>query len=90
MSTPRYQRATGAASAVVDGETVVVSPADMRYHGLNATADAVWEELTEPRTLDELVEQLTERFEVDAATCRADVQACLDTMVEAGLVQLAN
>lgn len=88
MSAPTtlYRRADGAASAVVDGDTVILSPSDMRYHALNSTAAAIWDELTEPRSLDTIVTNLSERYEVDVDTCRADVQACLATMTELGVV----
>lgn len=86
MATEIFQRATGAVSAAVDGETVVLSPADMRYHGLNETAAAIWSELDQPRSLDELVERLCERYDVDPETCRRDVDACLTTLMEYGAV----
>ncbi len=88
MATNTYQRAAGAVSAEVDGETVVLSPTDMRYHGLNDTAAAIWEDLEEPRTVDGLVATLGERYEVDPATCRRDVEACLTTLVEYGALEV--
>jgi len=82
----RYERAPGAAAAEVDGEVVVLSPADLRYHGLNDPAAAVWDLLVEPSTPTELVDRLLEQFEVDRARCEEDVTAHLEELVGLGLV----
>jgi hypothetical protein len=81
-----YHRAPDAASAEVDGETVVLSPTDLRYHSLNVTAAAIWTSLTEPRTVDQVVADLLEEFEIDEATCRAEAESCLGHLVEIGVV----
>jgi hypothetical protein len=47
----------------------------------------VWELLEEERTLDELASTVAERFEVTAATARADVQAFLDEITRLGLLE---
>lgn len=90
MATNTYQRAPGAVSAEVDGETVVLSPTDMRYHGLNETAAAIWEHLEQPQTVDGLVGALCERYEVDADTCRREVEACLITLVDYGALEVGG
>ena len=70
---------------MVDGQTVVVSPTDLRYHALNGTATAVWEQLADGTTLDQAVEHLVSGFDVDEATCRRDVQACFEHFVSIGI-----
>ena len=82
----RYQRAPGAASAEVDGEVVVLSPADLRYHALNDPSAAIWELLEEPSTQSEVVDRLLETFEVARDQCDADVAAHLRELQELGLV----
>lgn len=83
---PTYRRAPSAASAEVDGETVVLSPADMRYHSLNLTAAAIWDALAEPKTTDQVVNALLEQFEVDEDTCRDEVEGCLAQLTDIGAV----
>jgi hypothetical protein len=83
---PIFQRVPGASSAVVDGDTVVLSPTDMRYHALNDTASAIWDELAQPRTLDQIVSSLSERYDIDPDTCRDDVDACLASLADVGVV----
>ena len=81
----RFARAEGTAAGVVDGQTVVVSPLDLRYHALNATGTALWELLADGTTLDQAVEGLLAAVEVDESTCRRDVEACLDQFVSIGI-----
>jgi hypothetical protein len=81
----RFGRAPGAAAGVVDGETVVVSPSDLRYHALNPAATAVWELLGEGTTVDDAVAELTSRFDVDEQTCRRDVETCLENFATIGI-----
>ena len=88
-SSTTYRHAEGAATAEVDGDTVVLSPTDLRYHSLNTTAAAVWQLLAEPTTADEVVTSLVEIFDVDADTCRTDVEACLAELCEIGVVTAA-
>ncbi len=81
-----YARAPGAAGAVVDGETVVLSPTDLRYHSLNASAAAIWDLLAEPASAAAVVDRLLEQFEVTRPDCEADVAACLALLGDLGLV----
>ena len=80
----RFGRTPGAAAGVVDGETVVVSPADLRYHALNPTANAIWELLADGTGVDDAVAQLTSRYDIDEPTCRRDVEACLENFTAIG------
>ena len=84
-----YARAPGAAGAEVDGETVVLSPSDLRYHSLNESAAAIWALLAAPSSVDRIVEQLLDEFEVAPDECRADVEACLAELTELGVVVLS-
>ena len=83
----QYVRTPGSAAGVVDGETVVVSPADLRYHALNPTATAVWELLADGTSVDAAVAHMTARYEVDEPTCRRDVEACLEHFAEIGIAK---
>ncbi len=85
---PRYRRAPGAATASVDGDTVVVSPADLRYHALNRSGAGLWSVLVDPVTVDEIVGHLTARFEVDDGRCRVDVEDALAHFAEIGIVEV--
>jgi hypothetical protein len=81
----RFGRTPGSAAGVVDGETVVVSPSDLRYHALNPTATAVWELLADGTSVDDAVSHLMSRFDIDEQTCRRDVERCLENFATIGI-----
>lgn len=54
---------------------------------LNATSGFLWSLLDQDRSLDELVVAITERFAVDPAHARADLQIFLDEITGLGLLQ---
>ncbi|MBU0609115.1 MAG: PqqD family protein [Armatimonadetes bacterium] len=53
---------------------------------LNATARVLWEELATEQTEDDLVEALTERFEVSPEVARTDVSDFIGLLAEKGLL----
>jgi len=53
---------------------------------LNATARVLWEELATEQTEDDLVEALTERFEVSPEVARADVSDFVSLLADKGLL----
>jgi hypothetical protein len=65
-------------SQVIDTNGIVI---------LNATGRFVWEMLVEDRDVAELAAALAERFDVDLALARADVQTFLDEIGRLGLVE---
>jgi len=81
-----YSRATGAVDAVVDGQVVLLSPADFSYHALDRVGARVWALLAEPATIDALVAALQEEFDVSDGQCRADVEPFLTKMTAIGIL----
>ncbi len=56
---------------------VILDESSGQYCQLNPTAAAVWRLLSSPKSLDEIVSGLSERFSVQPATCRAEVESLL-------------
>ena len=54
---------------------------------LNATGRRVWELLAEDYSMDFLVAEVVEQFDVDIDTASADVQAFLDDLGRLGLLE---
>ena len=54
---------------------------------LNPTGRYVWELMAEHRSVDELAEAVTEKFDVELDRARVDVQAFLDEVTAMGLVE---
>jgi hypothetical protein len=87
-----YRRASGAAAAEVDGQTVIISPVDRRYFALNHTGSRIWELMpaTDLIAVDEIVKVLMTEFSVDAERCRTDVEAQIDRLLTAGVVEASS
>lgn len=85
------RRTTNVVTRQLAGEIVLVpitqTSADFQQvHLLNNTAAAVWEALEEPRTLDELVSLLAERYDTSEQTIADDVEELLTGLHTRGLV----
>ena len=81
-------RAAEPMTAVVDAETVMLDPAKGAYYALGAIGTRIWQLLEQPIAVAELYATLMGEFDVDADTCRRDVDAFLDQLREANLVEV--
>jgi hypothetical protein len=77
------------AARVIDGEAVVVTPADSLVHELDPVATFVWERCTGEQQGRALVAALVAAFEVTPAEAGADLAKLLETFAARGLVDLA-
>ena len=60
------------------------------YYGLDAVGARIWELIDEPRAVEDVRDVLVKEFDVDAATCEADLLALLRDLAAAGLVQVES
>ena len=90
MDAMLYTRAAALLEAEVDGEIVALDREQGVVLGFNGVASDVWRLLEQPRSLDELVAALGERYEVDDAQCRTEIAALLDRLSELNLVRRAS
>lgn len=70
----------------IAGEVFIVDAAKAEMHELNGAAALIWEGLAAGKTEKALVSAITDEFEVDERTARADLEAFIDEMLKAGLV----
>ena len=75
-------------AAKVGDELVMMSAAKGNYIGLSEVGARIWDQIETPRTIDSLCEALVAEYEVDPATCRAEVDTFLATLGEHGAVRL--
>ena len=77
---------------VMGNHVVIATGAQSRsFHGmvkLNDTAAEIWELIAKGLDEDAIVEKMSEDYEVDADTLRADVQKTVKTLVEQGFVEI--
>ena len=72
----------------IGGERALLHLKTNTYFTLNATASEVWPALSEPRSVDEIVTLVTERFDVSAERCRPDIETLIAQMVEAHILRV--
>lgn len=76
--------------ADVNGEIVALHIDKGQCYGMNGVASRVWQLLAEPTTPEQICARLAEEYEVDPATCRADVDALLKDLEAEGLIRPAG
>lgn len=75
-------------AANVGDELVMMSAAKGNYIGLSAVGARIWELIETPRTIEELCDRLVAEYDVDPATCRAEVDAFLTTLGQHNAVRI--
>ncbi len=76
-----------AISCELAGETVILDMPSGRYFALDAIGSRIWACLETPSTLESVCQRVLEEYDVDPATCRADVSKLLNQLVEHGLLR---
>lgn len=87
---PRIIRCDDLLEADVNGEIVALHVEKGQCYGMNAVASRVWSLLAEPTSPDRICAQLLDEFDVDAETCRAEVDALLSDLKSEGLIRPAG
>lgn len=81
MQLSTYQRVTdGFLISRVAGETVLMNTHSGEYFGINKVGTIIWELLDRPRSLEDIVEQLTGVYAVDATVCTTEVEHFLSLL----------
>ena len=72
----------------VDGEIVALHIDNGTCYGFNSTATRIWTMIEQPRRLSEIRDELLREFDVDPATCEAQLRELLDELASDGLVEI--
>ncbi len=72
----------------VGDEAVVLHVGRGTYYGLNAVGARIWALVQAPRTVGEILDRLTDEFEVDRDTCARDLAQWLEVLEGYGLVEV--
>lgn len=73
-------------SNAMDDGTVIVSPTDGRLSVLNEVGAFIWDLIDGQNSVDFIVSQVVDHFDVSSETARADVDSFLQTLAERDLV----
>jgi hypothetical protein len=74
----------------VDEEVVVLSVRAGAYFGFNRIGSEIWNMLSEPRRVGEILDTLAQSHEVDFDTMTRDVTQFLQTLIERRLVRVVD
>lgn len=83
----RYERARSAVSTNVDGEEILLDSERGVYFSLNEVATDVWRIMAKPTTLNELVKEICNLYEVDEATCEGAILDLMKDLQEHRLIE---
>jgi hypothetical protein len=73
----------------MDGDTVMMSIERGEYYGVSGVGTRIWELLETPKTVAQIIASLCAEFEVDEATCQADVERFIQDLVDNGMIMAA-
>jgi hypothetical protein len=70
----------------VEDEMVLLGMEDGIYYGLNPVGAFIWEQIKEPKTVDEVRDAILEEYDVEKIQCEKDLMELLRELTEKGLV----
>jgi len=73
-------------TAELDGELVLMHTNSGEYFGMDKTTTKMWNLLEQPMTIESLVLELTQIFEVEKDRCETDIKPVLSTMMNRGFL----
>ena len=74
-------------TAHLEGEAVLLDLRTKQYYQLNETAARIWQGLEQGLEPPRIVDALVEKFTVDAATARREMERVIDDLRSRGLVR---
>lgn len=79
----------GTVAAEVDEETILLSPSDFSYYGLQGSGDPVWSLIDGKRSVDQIIAQLqADHADTDPERIRTDSLEFIEALAAAGLIEL--
>ena len=87
---PRLIRCEDLLEADVNGEIVALHIDKGQCYGMNGVASRIWALLAEPTSPERICQTLVQEYDVDPATCRAEVDALLTDLKAEGLIRPAG
>jgi hypothetical protein len=73
--------------AELGDELVALDPDGGNCFGFNGVATSVWRRLSEPKSFDQLRDELLDEYDVDRDQCSKELQGLLDDMIAKRLIE---
>lgn len=72
----------------MDGEKVMFSITNGKYYNLGEIGGVIWDMIEKPRSIESIINLLTEQYEVDRAECENQVATFIKMLQSESLVSL--
>mgnify|MGYP001495112409 CR=1 FL=1 len=88
----KYKLSSKLVSSEVTGETVILDYEAGKYFGLEGVGGFVWSLIQKngPVGLADLCREVTAEYDIDEATCIADLQALMVNLKKNGLIEVSS
>lgn len=70
----------------IDGEKVMMSIQRGEYYGLGNTGSFIWDNIENKIRIEDLINLITQEFDVNKEQCLNDIMPFLNDLVEKGLI----
>lgn len=77
-----------ALATTIDGESVILHKEAGKYYGLNEVGTFIWKLIQQPRSVEEVCQEILSEYDVARETCRNDVKNVVVDLAEKDLVHL--
>ncbi len=75
---------------IINGEVVIVNLKKSTFHTLNPVATFIWEQLDGQATLSDIVERLSQEFEIDRETSENDCVDFINDLLNKDMITLSS
>jgi len=81
-----YSRSEQVIDGEMDDHQVMINLEKGKYFGLNPVGKRIWEIITTPKSLEEIVDTLTGEYNIGRDTCITEVRHFLDESIRMGII----
>lgn len=77
-------------SSDLNGEAAILDLKNGIYYGLDPVGARIWELIQQPTSIESVVSQLLDEYDVEAEQCSHDVVALVTELRERGLIEICD
>ncbi|RLL42776.1 lasso peptide biosynthesis PqqD family chaperone [Oceanobacillus piezotolerans] len=85
-----YSQVEGNIVSDMDGEKVMLSIQNGKYYNLGEIGGEIWDQIKQPKGMEEIVEYLQTQYDVSKEECTEQVTAFLEQLLAEGLIKIEN
>ncbi len=90
MDGPVYKRSVSLMEAELGDEMVALDPEAGNCFGLNEVATSVWKSLQQPKSFEQLRDELLDEYEVDKEQCDRELHLLLEDLIAKRLIEKSH